>query len=89
LTVMLGIVVVVIVVLALVASRRLVREWVIRPVNERYGPIPWWLLFALIAVLVIWRAAQVDSSTSGMLHLSRLIVFLACIFYLIWPRAQD
>ncbi len=86
---MLGIVAVVILVLALVASRRLVREWVIRAVDERYGLKPWWLLFALIAVLVIWRAAQVDSSTSGMLDLSRLIVFLACVFYLIWPRAQD
>jgi hypothetical protein len=86
---MLGIVIVVVLLVALFASRGLVRERVIRPVIERYGPVPWWLLFALIAALVIWRWAQVDASTGGMLHLLRLIVLLACVFYIIWPRKPD
>jgi hypothetical protein len=89
LSVMLGIVTVVVLLVALFASRGLVRERVIRPVIERYGPVPWWLLFALIAALVIWRWAQVDASPGGMLHLMRLIVFLATVFYLIWPRKRD
>jgi hypothetical protein len=83
---MLGIIVVVMLVAAIYASRGLVRERVIRPVTERYGPVPWCLLFALIAALVLWRWAQVDASPAGMLHLARLIVFLAIVFYLIWPR---
>jgi hypothetical protein len=64
---MLGIVIAVVLLVALFASRGLVRERVIRPVTEKYGPVPWWLLFALIEALVIWRSAQVDASPGGML----------------------
>ena len=86
---MLGVLVLVLAVIALVAIRWQVRDRIIRPVNEKYGPIPLWLVFALIAAVVVSKASRLDSSTTGLLTLISLISFLACVLYLVWPRTRN
>lgn len=76
-------------IVALVALRLVVRERVIHPLNEKYGPMPLWAIFALIAAVVVSKMSRLDSSTTGLLTLISLIAFLACVFWLLWPRARD
>jgi len=84
-----AIVVTLIAVNAIVAGRWLIRDRVVRPLNDRYGPMPMWLVFAIIAGLIIWRLSRIDDSTIGMLHLLSLITFVICVVYLVWPRSRN
>ncbi len=86
---MLSVAVVVMAVLVIVAGRWVVRDRVIHPLIDRYGPMPMWLTMAIIAGVIVSRASRVDSTTVGLLQFLSLITFVRCILYLVWPRPRN
>jgi hypothetical protein len=54
----------------------------------RDGPeVSVWVLVAVAAALVAVNMRDVGTSTSGLIALADLILFLTCMAWLLWPRA--
>lgn len=79
---------VVVTVTVFVVARQLFRLGILRPMSQKLGPLPHWILAALLVAIVCSRLASIDGTATGYVLLIDLGIFLLGLLWVVWAARR-